>query len=257
MREFIRSCLAREGYDVEVCADGEQGLQCILTERPLLVVSDLMMPRMDGMELLRRCRVSETSAEIPFIMLTAKAGDVVMLKALREGVDDYLTKPFSTEELLARVDRLIRMRRVLGENTELKEQLRRSASNRIHQLSTQRTTLSADLSALNALSITDIPSTLNKVRYISEKVLHSICQQRGIAWGAGEATLERMIGPLTSTGTIPKDVSIHVRTIQANTSPGSHYQEANLSEAHALIAEQALFEVLEWYSSADGDRSDV
>jgi hypothetical protein len=62
-----------------------------------------------------------------------------------------------------------------------------------------------------------------------------------------------MIGPLTAEGVLPKSVAIHVRTVQANTSPGSHFQPSMLSEAHALIAEQALFELIEWFMTRHPD----
>src|ERR1051326_4795091 len=85
--------------------------------------------------------------------------------------------------------------------------------------------LSADLESLEYLLEVDISSALNKVRFITEKVLYNLCTKKSISWGQAEPTLERMIGPLLSAGVIPKSIAIHVRTIQTNTSPGSHYQE--------------------------------
>ena len=97
----------------------------------------------------------------------------------------------------------------------------------------------------------DVPSSLNKIRFIAEKVLHTLCVRHAITWGQAEPTLERMLGPcLISQGVIPKNTSVHVRTIQANSSPGSHYQESALSPSHAIIAQQALVEFLEWYSTS-------
>jgi two-component system response regulator ArlR len=91
--------LAHEGYNVEVAHDGLSGLERALKE-PDLVILDLMLPRMDGMEVCRRLRAK---SRVPVIMLTAKDRVPDRVAGLDVGADDYLTKPFSTEELLARV----------------------------------------------------------------------------------------------------------------------------------------------------------
>jgi hypothetical protein len=93
----------------------------------------------------------------------------------------------------------------------------------------------------------DVNSALNKIRFITERALHELCQRDGVASGNAEPTLERMVGPLTAAGSIPKPVALHVRTIQGYTSPGSHFQPSPLSEAHAALTCQALVEFLQWY----------
>jgi CHASE2 domain-containing sensor protein len=107
-----------------------------------------------------------------------------------------------------------------------------------------------DLQALEQLAPLDAPGALNKVRYITEKVLHQLCLARNVSWGQAEPTLERMIGPLVAAGWVPKNMAAHVRTIQAYSSPGSHYQESPLSQAHVRIAQEALVELLDWYVTA-------
>jgi hypothetical protein len=119
----------------------------------------------------------------------------------------------------------------------------------IQQLKEKLADLSEDLASLEKLLGVDVPSSLNKIRFITEKVLHTMCIRRGVTWGEAEPTLERMIGPLTSEGVIPKNIATLVRTIQTNTSPGSHYQEHALSQTHVTIAQTALVEFLEWYFS--------
>jgi hypothetical protein len=96
-----------------------------------------------------------------------------------------------------------------------------------------------------------IPSTLNKIRYLTERILVLLCKRYEIAWGQAEPTLERMIGPLVAGNIVPKNTAIHLRTIQSNASPGSHYQESPLSRSHLNIASQALVEVLEWAGTAE------
>ncbi len=98
--------LEHEGYAVEVARDGLSGLERALKE-PDLVILDLMLPRMDGMEVCRRVRAK---SRVPIIMLTAKDRVPDRVAGLDTGADDYLTKPFSTEELLARVRARLRER---------------------------------------------------------------------------------------------------------------------------------------------------
>jgi two-component system response regulator ArlR len=98
--------LQHEGYDVEVVRDGLEGLERALKE-PDLVILDLMLPRMDGMEVCKRLRAKSA---VPVIMLTAKDRVPDRVAGLDLGADDYLTKPFATEELLARVRARLRER---------------------------------------------------------------------------------------------------------------------------------------------------
>jgi transcriptional regulator with XRE-family HTH domain len=106
----------------------------------------------------------------------------------------------------------------------------------------------ADLEALETLLAVDAQSPLNKLRYITEKVLRGLCADRGVSWGKGEPTLENMIGPLKAGGHIPDDVAVHVRALQTVASPGSHFQTAPLSGAHVEIGLVALGAVLRWYA---------
>ncbi|MFC1853725.1 adenylate/guanylate cyclase domain-containing protein, partial [candidate division CSSED10-310 bacterium] len=122
-------------------------------------------------------------------------------------------------------------------------------NNRLQEIARKLSDLAQELSVLMQLIETDVPSSLNKMRFITEKVLHSLCKINDVSWGKAEPTLERMIGPLVSKEIIPKGAAIHIRTVQTNTSPGSHYQESPLSQAHVLIAYSALIEFLEWYST--------
>jgi hypothetical protein len=110
--------------------------------------------------------------------------------------------------------------------------------------------LAQDLANLEKLLAVDVPSALNKIRYITEKVLHGLCTKSGVSWGQAEPTLERMIGPLAAAGRIPKSAAIHVKTVQLVASPGSHFQESELTQAHVEIAMLGLAGLLEWLSSS-------
>ena len=119
---------------------------------------------------------------------------------------------------------------------------------RIRVLEEHVESLADDLRVLRTLVEHDHASALNKMRYITEKVLHHLCTDNDVKWGKADPTLERMIGPLVAKKIIPKNVAIHVRTIQTNASPGSHFQEEALTSTHVLIAQVALVDFLEWHA---------
>ncbi|HET9519807.1 MAG TPA: response regulator transcription factor [Candidatus Limnocylindrales bacterium] len=103
--ELVRGYLAREGWSVSTAADGPSALEVIRNDRPDVVVLDLMLPGIDGIEV---CRQLRTFSDAYVLMLTAKSEEVDKLVGLAVGADDYLTKPFSPRELVARVRAMLR-----------------------------------------------------------------------------------------------------------------------------------------------------
>jgi hypothetical protein len=123
----------------------------------------------------------------------------------------------------------------------------RPADERFRKLLSKHPAHAGDLENLLKLSSSDdVPAALNKVRYITEKVLLGLCKRHAVTWGQAEPTVERMHGPLKAAGHIPKNVDLLVRTIQLHGSAGSHPQENDLSRTHLNIALDALAEFLEW-----------
>jgi len=106
MRTALADCLKSEGYRVLTAADGESGLQRALAEKPDLILLDIMLPRLDGFALCAELR--RLANPVPILMLTAKGQVEDRVTGLNAGADDYLVKPFSTEELLARVRAILR-----------------------------------------------------------------------------------------------------------------------------------------------------
>jgi signal transduction histidine kinase len=102
LREYIATLLAPD-YDVFTAADGQEALEAVEVSVPDLVVSDVMMPRLDGFALVRELRAEQRTASVPVILLSARAGEEASVEGLDTGADDYLVKPFSARELLARV----------------------------------------------------------------------------------------------------------------------------------------------------------
>lgn len=106
VRDSLRRSLAFNGYEVHLAEDGEESLKVIRQENPDLVILDVMMPKMDGLEVCRTLRGS--GWDRPVLMLTARDGVADRVAGLDAGADDYLPKPFALEELLARVRSLMR-----------------------------------------------------------------------------------------------------------------------------------------------------
>ncbi|MGE3175031.1 MAG: response regulator [Planctomycetota bacterium] len=106
--EVIEYNLDREGYKVIPCRNGELGLSRIRTDNPDLVILDLMLPGMDGVEVCRQVKADPVTRAIPVIMLTAKAEESDIVLGLGIGADDYLAKPFSPKELVARCKVVLR-----------------------------------------------------------------------------------------------------------------------------------------------------
>jgi DNA-binding response OmpR family regulator len=99
--------LRREGFDIAVAADGEAALQDLERSTPDLVVLDVMLPRLNGFEVCRRIRADPRFRSVRVLMLTAKSRDTEVSKGLGVGADAYVTKPFSTKELVALIRQLL------------------------------------------------------------------------------------------------------------------------------------------------------
>jgi len=123
MREYIRRLLAG-AYEVEAVADGQAALESIRRRRPDLVLSDVMMPRLDGFGLLKALRNDEKNATVPVILLSARAGEESRVEGIGAGADDYLIKPFSARELAARIETHLKLSQV---RTEAEQRSRRLA----------------------------------------------------------------------------------------------------------------------------------
>jgi len=108
IRDLVAHYLVKDGYKVEAASDGAKGLSLAKSLKPDLIILDLMLPEMDGLEVCKKLRADPKTAAVPIIMLTAKGEETDKIVGLELGADDYLTKPFSPKELTARVKALLR-----------------------------------------------------------------------------------------------------------------------------------------------------
>lgn len=124
--DTLKYSLEQQGYEVVTASDGVQALATARTEKPGLVILDLMLPGLDGIEV---CRILRQEMSLPILMLTAKDEEVDKIVGLEVGADDYLTKPFSMRELLARVRAHLRRVRLLREELESSGQANQESPN--------------------------------------------------------------------------------------------------------------------------------
>jgi PAS domain S-box-containing protein len=147
MRDYL-SRLLHQQYQVAAVNDGLAALDAIPQQKPDLILADVMMPRMDGLALLRSLRENPQTQDIPMILLSARAGETAKIEGLTAGADDYLVKPFAARELLARIDahlKLARMRREVAAQAQMMQTIQ-ILNERLEQRVTERT---VQLQALN------------------------------------------------------------------------------------------------------------
>src|SRR5918995_4577420 len=105
LQKMLTHALEREGFQVQVAGDGEAALEALKSYEPHLIVLDIMLPKLDGTEVIRRIRAQ---SDVPVIMLTARDDEIDRVVGLELGADDYVTKPFAVRELVARVRAIMR-----------------------------------------------------------------------------------------------------------------------------------------------------
>ena len=129
IREILKVSLEGDGYTVLLAEDGEQALDLVAREKPDLLIMDIMMPRVNGFQVCRRVKTDRATDDVPVIMLSAKTAQQDVFWGKDCGADEYLTKPFSTRELVGTIDRLLQSRRERrpGQGEGVAEELKRRA----------------------------------------------------------------------------------------------------------------------------------
>jgi len=120
IRDLLVHYLRKEGFQPQVAQDGEEGLSKARSEKPDLILLDILLPKMDGLDLLRKIRADKDIARTPVAMLTAKGDETDRIVGLELGADDYIPKPFSPREVVARIKAIFRRSRKAPEEMEEK-----------------------------------------------------------------------------------------------------------------------------------------
>ncbi len=118
-RDAMEFRLKKDGFDVICATNGNQGIELLIAEKPELVVTDVLMPFMNGLEILKIAK-TELGNNTPVIILSAIGLDATMAEAFRLGVDDFVTKPFSPNELLLRINKIIKQRLQVSQGPQIK-----------------------------------------------------------------------------------------------------------------------------------------
>jgi signal transduction histidine kinase len=205
LRSYVTGLLGRLFDDVQAVADGRAALELARTAPPDIILSDVMMPRLDGFGLVRELRADERTRAIPIILLSARAGDGSTVEGLQSGADDYLVKPFSARELIARVRThldMVRMRREVVRHELAQEGLLARLRARdewltvvSHELRTPLTALSLSIFALIAKIPPNAATERPKAKV--ERQLHRLTRQMeelvdvaGLLSGSVQLTVE-------------------------------------------------------------------
>jgi signal transduction histidine kinase len=172
LRGVTSSYLRKSGFEVEVAINGVQGLECTRKMRPDIIVSDIMMPEMDGIEFLTRVRQDEALKDMYVILLTAKDRTADMIEGFNATADDYVTKPFKMAELGARVKAAARLKKAQDELRESNVKLREALLQRAELLGI------AAHEMRNPISVITIYASLIGQKIVSEDVIKDVCLRR-------------------------------------------------------------------------------
>jgi DNA-binding response OmpR family regulator len=191
--ELVRHHLVREHYDVVTAGDGETGLAEARRKVPDLVVLDLMLPGIDGLEVCRRLRQDPRTEHIPIVMLTAKGEESDVVIGLSQGADDYVRKPFGVKELIARIAARLRATDAKGTGD------------------TQKVVRFGDLVIDSVKHEVKIASELIKLTVTEFKLLRHLVMNRGRAYTRNEL-LNAILGE--DVIVIDRNIDVHVATLR-------------------------------------------
>ncbi|MBS1601904.1 MAG: response regulator [Bacteroidetes bacterium] len=170
MREYVKRLLSRQ-FVVITAMDGEDAYNKVLQYRPDLLLTDVMMPRLDGFGLLGKIRHHPDLRHMPVIVLSARAGEEAKVEGLEAGVDDYLIKPFTARELLARVDANIRIARSRGEHArQLEREVKRQTA-ALRDINHSLLQSNDDLQQFAHVASHDLKEPVRKIRTFSNRLL--------------------------------------------------------------------------------------
>jgi signal transduction histidine kinase len=214
MRLYVRGLLA-ERWIVETAADGQEALEKAMLASPDLVLSDVMMPRLDGFGLLRELRRHPKTSTIPVVLLSARAGEESKVEGLERGADDYLIKPFSAQELIARVGANLELARL---RRKVESELRDSNEELERRVGERTTSLAGALRELETFSYTvahDLRSPLRAMRQLSDLLLEDYAPRLGVTGrdyarriGEAAARMDRLTADLLEWSRLTK-VGVH------------------------------------------------
>ncbi|MCF6408097.1 ATP-binding protein [Chitinophaga filiformis] len=176
MRNYLQRLLEKQ-YSVDTAANGREALEKISAYPPELVVSDIMMPEMDGIELLHHIKHEPATSSLPVILVSARAGEEAKIEGYDIGADDYLTKPFSAKELLARVRAQIRISRLHQQAIDILQHSADELEKKVGERTAELLRKNSELEQFAYIASHDLQEPLRKIRTFSELL------EKGLAKG--------------------------------------------------------------------------
>ncbi|OQP49730.1 hypothetical protein A4H97_27960 [Niastella yeongjuensis] len=169
MRDHLQAVL-RTRFKVITAGNGQEALEKIQQQQPALILSDIMMPILDGIGLLQEVKANKTTAHIPVILLTARAGEESKIVGWETGADDYLTKPFSSKELISRIASQIKTQQIRTEALmDIAEQ--KKYAKKLEEMNRELTKMNEELTSFAYVSSHDLQEPLRKIQMFSKRIL--------------------------------------------------------------------------------------
>jgi PAS domain S-box-containing protein len=240
MNRFIAQTLS-EKYDVISAFDGKQGLERALASNPTLIVTDLMMPRVSGVEMIGEIRKRPEVADVPILLLTAKADEDLKIKLLEEGAQDFVAKPFSEKDLLIRVTNLISLKTA-------QDQLRDRVRIQTQELDQRNEEVLQQAEQLRELS-TRLQLTQDEERRHIARELHDSVGQIITALGMTLSGVTQRVVQDPSLGSLVHESEQLVQQLSKEIRTMSYLLHP------PLLDESGLSEAIRWYTDGLGERS--
>ncbi|ACU61207.1 ATP-binding response regulator [Chitinophaga pinensis] len=173
MRDYLQRLLEKQYY-IETAANGKLALEKIATHQPELIISDVMMPEMDGIELLHHVKHNPATESLPVILVSARAGEEATIEGYDIGADDYLTKPFSAKELQARVRAQIRVSRLHRHALDILQHSAEELEKKVEARTSELLRKNSELEQFAYIASHDLQEPLRKIRTFSELLQKSL-----------------------------------------------------------------------------------
>jgi len=252
MRQYLARLLA-EHYEIETVPDGQAAIEIARERPPNLILSDVMMPVMDGFQLLQAIREDERTRRIPVVLLSARAGEESRVEGMHAGADDYLIKPFSARELLARISARLEIARLQGEGEQQYRELAESLEIQVHARTEQLEQRTAELVKQSE----DIRNLSAQLLQIQDEERRHIARELHDSAGQTLAVLSMNLAQLTELAKAQARDFAH----QAETSQGlvqqlqQEIRTASYLLHPPLLDENGLASALGWYTQGLQERT--